>query len=78
MATYTIPPDPNPYCRNGQWYWHDETFLEHGPYPDESHALEPLLRHMNYLNPTQYQKMRGYLHAAIAKFLQLLSRHARR
>ena len=60
---------PNPYFDEGHYWWHDETFLRHGPYATEEQALRHLLRYTDSLNPTKFQRIRAFLHAALAKFL---------
>jgi hypothetical protein len=48
----------NPYYRDGNWYWFDETELESKPYPTQTAALKDLLLHCQMLevSPTWMQK----------------------
>lgn len=50
---------PNPYTRNGKWFFYDETGDEYGPFPSERKATRELLRYCHYLNygPTLWQRI---------------------
>jgi len=40
---------PNPYQRDGKWYWYDESEEEYGPYVTEDEATYIFLQYMEIL-----------------------------
>jgi hypothetical protein len=64
-----MTPKPNPYLEEGQFWWHDEAFLRHGPYATERDALRGVLMYMA-LTPKRSGRARKLVNA----ILQVLSR----
>jgi hypothetical protein len=40
---------PNPCCRDGKWFWHDESYSESKPYDTEAEARKDLDAYVRYL-----------------------------
>lgn len=65
-------PPPNPYIRNGKWYFYDEIADEYGPYRSLKAANRGLTAYCYWLNngPTRWQRIWWPVRNAVAAWVK--------